>query len=138
MVAPNGKIGQQTSITDVVSDENGNSLANVQLVVTVDGVSRNVVIGTAGIWNLDVIPDVSGNLIVVVSWVGNGTYNGFSNFTVFVVVNTGSNSIIITNNMRVGQNNKINGISTDEYDNSLAGVVLELLLWHYSKCYNTY
>ncbi|MEA4956251.1 MAG: hypothetical protein VB038_00810, partial [Methanobrevibacter sp.] len=128
ITAPNGKVGQSMNITGVATDENGNALVNIQITVTVDGSSYNVTTNNSGVWSLNYTPSVSGNLDVVVSWAGNGTHNGFTNATVFTVVNAGSNSTIVVPSGNPGQSMNITGVALDDNGNPLAGVQLTVVI----------
>ncbi len=125
---PNGKVGQQSTITGVATDENGNPLANVQINVIINGTSYSVNTSSTGAWSLNYTPSVSGNLDVVVSWAGNGTHNGFTNATVFTVVNAGSNSTIVVPSGNAGQSMNITGVALDDNGNPLAGVQLTVVI----------
>lgn len=86
VIVPNSKVGQNTTITGIATDENGNPLSGITLSVSVDGTVYNVTTNTNGVWSLNYTPLVADNLSVLVSWTSNSTHNGFSNSTVFSVV----------------------------------------------------
>ncbi|MBZ9570029.1 carboxypeptidase-like regulatory domain-containing protein, partial [Methanobrevibacter sp. TMH8] len=107
IIVSNGKVGKSSSISGVVSDGGGNHLANAQISVTVDGHMYYVTTDSNGVWSLNIIPTTSGNLTVTVSWVGNITYNGFTNTTTLkvskivvklTIIENGDGSIIIVAN----------------------------------------
>ncbi|MBZ9571168.1 hypothetical protein KQY27_06395, partial [Methanobrevibacter sp. TMH8] len=134
---PNGKVSQQSTISGVAKDEDGNPLCNVQLSVVVNGVSYVVNTNGAGAWSLNITPNVSGNLSVVVSWAGNSSYNGFTNNTVWNVANISTNSSIVVVNGTVGKSTIINGTARDENGNPLGNVQLSVVVNGVSYVVNT-
>jgi uncharacterized repeat protein (TIGR01451 family) len=100
------KVGKTISINGVASDEYGNSIANTNIKVTVDGKTYTVKTDKFGSWALPYKPTHTGNVVVSSNWQGNGTHNGFTNKTSFnvkkgniiivITVDEDDNSIIIT------------------------------------------
>jgi predicted outer membrane repeat protein len=78
IVTTNATVGKNTTINGVVKDGNNATLANVNLTVTIAGVSYKVTTNSAGAWSLTYLPNAAGNLNVVVTWAGNTLHSGFS------------------------------------------------------------
>ncbi len=120
IVVSGGRVGQQATLSGVAIDENGDFLANVQLTVTINGVSYNVTTDGSGAWNLNYIPTANGNLNVAVSWVGNSTHTSFTNSTVFNVIKSNSNSTIVVPSGKVAQRSTIRGVAIDDNGRPIA------------------
>ena len=83
--APNSKVGEETTISGILTDENGNPIANANLEVIVDGKSFSVKTNAFGVWVLKYTPKRSGILFVSVNYNGNNIYYGSTNSTNFKV-----------------------------------------------------
>ncbi|WP_333658612.1 beta strand repeat-containing protein [Methanobrevibacter sp.] len=128
IVVPGGRVGQQATISGVAVDANGNALVGVSLTVVIGGSTQIVTTNSSGGWSLNYTPTSSGNLNVVVSWAGNGTHTGFTNSTIFSVVNASTNSTIVVPGGRVGQQATISGVAVDANGNALVGVSLTVVI----------
>jgi hypothetical protein len=78
-------IGNDINVRGVLVDNGGNLLAGVNLNVVINGSAYTVTTGADGKWSLNFVPKNVGVFNVIVSWVGDETYFGFSNSTSFVV-----------------------------------------------------
>ncbi|MEA4957061.1 MAG: carboxypeptidase-like regulatory domain-containing protein [Methanobrevibacter sp.] len=124
IVVPGGRVGQQATISGVAVDANGNALVGVSLTVVIGGSTQTVTTNSSGGWSLNYTPTVSGNLNVVVSWAGNATHTGFTNSTIFSVVNASTNSTIIVPSGKAFQSSIIRGVATDVNGRPIANVQL--------------
>ena len=79
------------------------------LTVTVDGNDYNVTIGADGDWSLNYTAYSTGNITIVVDYLGNDNYTGFSNTTSFEVFKNSTNSSIVVSNVNIGNDAIISG-----------------------------
>ncbi|KZX16182.1 putative outer membrane protein pmp6 precursor [Methanobrevibacter cuticularis] len=110
VVIPNpAQIGENVTISGHLDNHTGIGSVNV----TVDGtIFLNVPVNsTTGGWSLNYTTNRTGNLTVVVSFVGNENYTSFTNSTNFIVAKNGTNStiVVIPNPAQIGENVTISG-----------------------------
>ncbi|MCC7561962.1 MAG: hypothetical protein KO253_03930 [Methanobrevibacter arboriphilus] len=80
------------------------------LTVTVDGNAYIVIIGSNGSWNLNYTTKTTGNITIIVTYLGNDNYTGFSNSTIFEVFKNSTNSsIVVGPGVTVNKNVSISG-----------------------------
>jgi hypothetical protein len=79
------KVGKTIDITGVLTDNNGDPIANIGFNVIVDGKTYTVTTDKNGRWVLSYKPTHTGNVDISVSFTGNDIYNSFTNNTNFNV-----------------------------------------------------
>jgi len=79
ILPPSSKIGDLVNINGNLLDENGNPVANVNIILLIEGYSYTLTTNMVGFWNLPYLPKNTGNLAIVVSWTGNEVYFNFEN-----------------------------------------------------------
>ncbi|MBZ9570726.1 hypothetical protein KQY27_04090 [Methanobrevibacter sp. TMH8] len=127
IIAPDGKVGNPLTITGIATDENGESIANTKITITIDSKSYNVTTGLDGEWTINITPSTDGNFLVTVSWIGNFTHVGFTNNTSFNVNKIPTNSTITTHDGKVGIPIIISGVATDEDGNLIANTQINVI-----------
>ncbi len=81
------KVKDTISITGIVTDQNGDPIANTVINITVDGQNYTTMTDSNGSWTLyNIIINNPGNIIVKVEWTGNNSHTSFINTTSFNVV----------------------------------------------------
>ena len=124
--ADNVVVGSSVTISGV-ADYNGVILAYATLNLSINGISVTVNTDGSGAWSYSFAPPV-GNYTIIISMVGNGTHEGFSNSSSFVVSSKLlTNSSIVADNVVLGQNVIIRGVAN--YNGViLANTVLNLTI----------
>jgi polymorphic membrane protein len=94
--------------------------------VTVDGTKFNVNV-TNGYWELNYTTNPTGNLTVVVSFVGNENYTAFTNTTNFTVNKGSTNSTIVVspNPVSIGENVTVSGVLANHTGISSVTVIVD-------------
>ncbi|MCL2115283.1 MAG: Ig-like domain repeat protein, partial [Methanobrevibacter sp.] len=129
IVPTSSKFGEIVNINGTLLDEKGNPVANANITVVSAGQPYYVTTNAAGFWNLSYIPTSTGNLSIVVSWIGNDIYNGFSNSTTLNVLKLDTNSsIIVPASFSLGIQGSINGTLLDENGNPVANVIITIVV----------
>ncbi|KZX15647.1 chlamydia polymorphic membrane protein [Methanobrevibacter cuticularis] len=77
------KVKKTTTINGVLTDENGNFVANVQFIVIVDGQVYTLTTDNRGRWSLSYKPFHTGSIEVLVKFLGDDKYFGSQNSTSF-------------------------------------------------------
>ncbi|WP_158082533.1 Ig-like domain-containing protein, partial [Methanobrevibacter arboriphilus] len=123
------KVGDSIIIDGVLSDENGNPIANTTITVIIDGENFNVTTADNGSWNLNYTPTYAGDFTINVTWEGNDNYTSFTNNTNFTVTKLATySSIDISGDFRIGKTTVISGVLLDEEDNKIADSELEITI----------
>lgn len=91
----NTNVGTPINLNGVVCDEKNNPLANIPIIVIVNGVNYNLTTNEDSESTLEYIPDHSGNIEISVSWEGNIIHYGFTRNTAFEVSKITTNTTII-------------------------------------------
>ncbi|MCL2687405.1 MAG: hypothetical protein FWE58_02595 [Methanobrevibacter sp.] len=125
----NAKVGQKINITGIATDKTGNPIANTILNVIMNGKNYTVTTDNNGDWVLPYTLTQSGNIDVSVQWNGNESFFGFINSTNFNVEKSATNStIVVLDNVKVGEDINITGVAKDEFDNLLVNTVLNVIV----------
>ncbi|KZX10614.1 beta strand repeat-containing protein [Methanobrevibacter filiformis] len=121
---PNTKVNTSVSINGTLLDENNNSIAGVNVSVTVNGVNYTGITDGSGRWSVNYLVNSTGLFNVVAVFDGNAVYTGATNSIGFSGVALNSTLVIITPipNTKVNTKVSINGTLLDENNNSIAGV----------------
>ena len=123
------KVGQKVNITGVATDKNGDPIANTVITVTINGKAYAVTTDDYGNWVLPYTLTQAGNIDVSVQWDGNDTLFGFINSTSFDVEKSATNStIVVPDDIKVGQKINISGVAKDEFGNILANTILKVVV----------
>ncbi|KZX14565.1 putative outer membrane protein pmp6 precursor [Methanobrevibacter cuticularis] len=80
------KVGKTITISGVLVDENGNSVANVPITVTVGGKAYSLTTDSNGRWSLTYKPTHTGSVNSILDYAGNDKYFSYTNTTTFNVV----------------------------------------------------
>ncbi|WP_042703205.1 right-handed parallel beta-helix repeat-containing protein [Methanobrevibacter arboriphilus] len=124
------KVSENISISGILADEDSDPINNVQITVTVGNETFNVTTNSSGDWSLVYAPIHGGEFLILVNWAGNDNYTGFTNNTSFNVTKLASNSsIILPGTVKFNQSVLIFGVLSDENNNSIAGAVLEVIVF---------
>ena len=83
LVPDNAKVNQDTIIRGVLTDVQSNSLANAEIIVTVNDKSYQITTNNNGVWSLSYTPTISGKNNVSVTYAGNNAYFSSSNSNSF-------------------------------------------------------
>ncbi|KZX11634.1 Ig-like domain repeat protein [Methanobrevibacter filiformis] len=119
------KVNSSVSINGTLLDENNNVIANVMVVVTVNGVNYNVTTDVNGNWNISYLVNSTGNINVVAEFNGNTLYAAAVNSTSFNGLALNSTLIINhVSNAKVNSNISINGTLLDGANNAIANVMI--------------
>ncbi|WP_278522565.1 Ig-like domain repeat protein [Methanobrevibacter arboriphilus] len=118
LVVPSwGSVGYNLVVSGLVSDENGNPLNNVDVTIIIGSNTYHRTTNVSGLWVLgysvpgSIVPGT--DILVNVSWAGNGSYYGFNNSTYFLVLITTNSSVIVPNNPVSGEPVLISGKVVD-------------------------
>ncbi len=111
--ANNAYVNNFTNITGIITDEEGNPLANVQITLTIDGVNYNLTTNENGEWNLEYLTQSLGNIEVSITWEGNNTHYGFINTTNF---NVAKRNIIVNITIEENPDGSITVIANATYE----------------------
>ncbi|KZX10355.1 carboxypeptidase regulatory-like domain-containing protein [Methanobrevibacter filiformis] len=119
------KLGSSVSINGTLFDENNSGIANVTVVVTVNGVSYNTTTDANGNWSIDYLVGSSGLINVVAIFYGDNNHAGAGNETSFDGVPLNSTLIInpITD-VKVNSSVNINGTLLDENNSGISNVTV--------------
>jgi hypothetical protein len=123
-VPENVKVGATTNISGVLSDEEGNSVANANISVDVGGKTYVVATDSNGHWFLSYKPTQIGNVHVSVVFPGNDNYSAFENNATFnvnkgqvnlemIIINNTDGSVTIIANVVDEDKNPVEGYSVD-------------------------
>ncbi|MCL2686972.1 MAG: Ig-like domain-containing protein [Methanobrevibacter sp.] len=118
--------GSPVNITGILRDEKGNSIANKNITVTIDGNTSTVETDGNGGWSVPYIPTKNGTIVVVAKFAGDEDYNPCENtstFTVtkgkiFIKITVTENpdgSITITANVTDDEGNPVGNYPVDFY-----------------------
>jgi len=125
----NIKVGQKINVTGTATDKNGNPIANTIINVIIGGKNYTVTTDDNGDWILPYTTTQAGNINASVQWNGNDSFLGFINNTSFNVEKSSTNStILVPDNVNVGETINITGLAKDEFDNPLAITVLNVIV----------
>lgn len=130
IITPNNpKVGQNITISGKLTDENGISLNNTEITITIGNQTFNVTTNNVGDWSISFIPTIGGNVPVKVTWGGNDTYNNFTNITSFNVSKILTNiTVSAPENVKVGDNVPIESKLIDEYGNPIVGKTINFYI----------
>ena len=128
LIVSNTVVGKTVVIRGVAIDENGNSLANIQLTINIDGVDYNVTTNALGEWSLNYTPSSPGTITVTVDLNENNKYYAFTNTTNFNVAKANTRSTIIISNATSGKSTIIRGVLIDENGNTIANAPINLVI----------
>ncbi|KZX16358.1 hypothetical protein MBCUT_09100 [Methanobrevibacter cuticularis] len=123
IVVGNVQIGENVTVSGHLANYTGINSVDV----TVDGTLFTVLVDGFGDWSLNYTTNRTGNLTVVVSFVGNENYTSFTNSTNFNVTKLAINSTInIPSNVKVGKTITIDGVLVDENGNPIANAPINV------------
>ncbi|MCL2115059.1 MAG: hypothetical protein FWH29_02430 [Methanobrevibacter sp.] len=125
IVPLSSKIGEFSVLMGTVIDEKGNSVANVNISILVDGQTFSVTTNSLGFWSLPYTPTNSGNLSIVVTWIGNDIYLGFVNSSTLTVLKVDTSIVLVETPLRLNFTNNLIGHLHDEKGNPIAGATVE-------------
>ncbi|OED30399.1 carboxypeptidase regulatory-like domain-containing protein [Methanosphaera sp. WGK6] len=118
-------VGKTVEITGVLTDENGETITDAEVIISVNGVEVAKVTTEDGVYKTNYTTSVVGINNVTVNYEGNDTYNPCSNVTTFNVTKIDS---IITiepiENTTVGNRTTVTGKVVDEEGNSISGATV--------------
>ncbi len=134
IIVSNTVMGKTVVIRGVAIDENGNPLANIRLIVNIDGVDYNVTTNALGEWSLNYTPSSPGTITVTVDLNENNKYYAFTNTTDFNVAKTNTRSTIVISNATSGKSTIIRGVLIDENGNTIANAPINIVIG--GKSYN--
>jgi protocatechuate 3,4-dioxygenase beta subunit len=113
-VSGNLKVGETITVSGVLTDEDGNPIANATISITIDNKKFTAKTNNVGAWTLQFIPKNTGNTNVLVNWTGDDIYFGFTNSTSLNIAKGKTNAkITISNNVKVGNTITIKTTLTD-------------------------
>ncbi len=113
IVSGDFKIGENTNISGILSDENGNPINNANLEIVIDGESYNRTTDLSGNWDLNYTPKNSGIFDLNLIYQGDDRYEGFTKNKTFNVSKLATNSSInIPGTVKVGKSITISGLLT--------------------------
>ena len=116
-----------TDITGILLDYDENPVVGAVLTITINSENFTATTGSDGSWTLPYTPSISGTFEVLVSWAGNGTYEGFTNSSTLIVNPIGTNStIIVPSNVTTLETVNINGTLLDNNNDTVVGAVLNI------------
>ncbi|WP_455645532.1 carboxypeptidase regulatory-like domain-containing protein, partial [Methanosphaera sp.] len=119
-------VGKTVEITGVLTDENGETIADAEVIISVNGVEvAKVITNAQGVYTTEYTTTLVGENTVDVNYEGNDTYNPSSTATTFEV--TKIDSIIIIDsieNTTVGNTTTITGKVIDEEGNPISNATV--------------
>ncbi|MBF4469554.1 MAG: hypothetical protein ISP01_09140 [Methanobrevibacter arboriphilus] len=120
-------IGEEITINGQLTDYMGNG--SDSLTVNVDGNLYNVTIDSTGFWSLNYATNSTGNITIVIDYLGNDNYSSFTNNTIFEVFKNNTNSTIdVLGDFKVGENITIGGSLSDENGNLIGNVQITVTI----------
>ncbi|MCL2116043.1 MAG: hypothetical protein FWH29_07470 [Methanobrevibacter sp.] len=128
IVTPYSKIGNFVNINGTVLDEKGNPVANVNVTLLIDGSSYILTTNDNGFWTLLYLPSNTGNLSIVLTWIGNEIYVGFENSSSLNILKLKTYISIEDIPLRLNFTSNLLGHLYDENDNPIAGATVEFFV----------
>jgi len=123
-----GKVGRPIICTGVVTDEDGNPLSNINIIIKINGNNYNVTTNANGEWSFVFTPTTSGNFNATISWAGNSTNEGFVDTVAYIIERIITNGNIVAPNGKVGKTTNISGILIDEDGNPIANAQVTVII----------
>ncbi|KZX17711.1 beta strand repeat-containing protein [Methanobrevibacter filiformis] len=118
---PDTRVNSSVSINGTLLDESNNSISNVRVVVTVNGINYNSTTDNSGKWSIIYLVKSSGNINVVAEFNGNSNYSAAVNSSTFNGVSLNSKLVINpVTNTKVNSSVSINGSLLDESNKAIS------------------
>jgi len=135
VVKDTANVNESVFISGVLSDEEGNPIADTDLKLTINGESFTVTTNKDGEWNYTYTTKIDGTVELTINWEGDSVYNGFTNGSGFNVVKIDTNiSINVPENITLPSNNvnekiiNITGVLTDIEGNPIAKTTVTIII----------